>query len=173
MQMYKKRLCYCRQSAMHSGRSLYLRPGSSMHLHPTQSQIQTQIPSTCISSHFCGISAYAHVDHCRQCLHFVILFTVILLDTLQLNLTHTHAHTHTHTHTHTRLTALCLGLPGSASTRKVKTNLNFTEARDSEWQWHHMQVCTLLQADNHASTPLLSFYRPDALPATRSTVSKH
>jgi len=46
-----------------------------------------------------------------------------------------------------------------------KTNLDFTEARDSEWQWHqlgHMQVCTSLQADNHASTPPLSFYRPDA-----------
>jgi len=32
-----------------------------------------------------------------------------------------------------------------------KTNLDFTEARDSEWQWH--QVCTWLQTDNHASTP--------------------
>ena len=44
--------------------------------------------------------------------------------------------------------------------QKAKTNLDFTEARDSEWQWHqlgHMQVCTLLQADNHASTPPLSF----------------
>ena len=44
--------------------------------------------------------------------------------------------------------------------QKGKTNLDFTEARDSEWQWHqlgHMQVCTLLQTDNHASTPLLSF----------------
>jgi len=41
-----------------------------------------------------------------------------------------------------------------------KTNLDFTEARDSEWQWHqlgHMQVCTLLQPDNHSSTPPLSF----------------
>jgi len=41
-----------------------------------------------------------------------------------------------------------------------KTNLDFTEARDSERQWHqlgHMQVCTLLQTDNHASTPPLSF----------------
>jgi len=38
---------------------------------------------------------------------------------------------------------------------KGKTNLDFTEARDSEWQWHqlgHMQVCTLLQTDNHATT---------------------
>jgi len=44
---------------------------------------------------------------------------------------------------------------------KGKTNLDFTEARDSEWQWHelgHMQVCTSLQTDNHASTPPLSFF---------------
>jgi len=41
---------------------------------------------------------------------------------------------------------------------KGKTNLEFTEARDSEWQWHqldHMQVCISLQTDNHASTPPL------------------
>ena len=45
--------------------------------------------------------------------------------------------------------------------QKGKTNLDFTEARDSEWQWHqlgHMQVCTLFQTDNHASTPPLSFF---------------
>jgi len=44
--------------------------------------------------------------------------------------------------------------------QKGKTNLNFTEARDSEWQRHqlgHVQVCTSLQTDNHASTPPLSF----------------
>jgi len=32
-----------------------------------------------------------------------------------------------------------------------------------------MQVCTSLQTDNHASTPPLSFYRPDALIATQQT----
>ena len=45
--------------------------------------------------------------------------------------------------------------------RKGKTNLDFTEARDSEWQWHqlgHMQACTSLQTDNHASNPPLSFF---------------
>jgi len=45
--------------------------------------------------------------------------------------------------------------------QKGKTNLEFTEVRDSEWQWHqlgHMQVCTLLQTDNHASISLLSFF---------------
>jgi len=54
----------------------------------------------------------------------------------------------------------------SGSTRvsryqKRKTNLDFIQARDSEWQWHqlgHMQVCTSLQTDNHASTPPLSFF---------------
>ena len=42
--------------------------------------------------------------------------------------------------------------------QKDKTNLDFTEVRDSEWQWHqlgHMQVCTLLQRDNYVSTPPL------------------
>jgi len=42
--------------------------------------------------------------------------------------------------------------------QKGKTNLDFTEARDSEWQWHQlgrMKVCTSLQTDNHASTPPL------------------
>ena len=45
--------------------------------------------------------------------------------------------------------------------QKGKTNLDFNKARDSEWQWHqlgHMQVCTSLQTDNHASTPPLSFF---------------
>ena len=63
-------------------------------------------------------------------------------------------------HTHTHLTALCLGPRGWTGTKKVKTNLDFTEARDSEWQWHqlgHIQVCTSLQTDNHASTPPLIF----------------
>jgi len=60
--------------------------------------------------------------------------------------------------------------------QKGKTNLDFTEARDGEWQWHQlgrMQVCTLLQTDNHADTSRLSFYRPDALPAAQPTASKH
>jgi len=81
----------------------------------------------------------------------------------------------THTHTHT------FNSPLSRTTRvsryqKGKTNLDFTEARDDEWQWHqlgHMQVCTSLQTDNHASTPTLSFYRPDAVPASQPTASKH
>ena len=57
--------------------------------------------------------------------------------------------------------------------QKGKTNLDFTEAKDSEWQRHqlgHMQVCTLLQTDNHASTPPLSFLQAGC-PSCRPTNS--
>ena len=68
----------------------------------------------------------------------------------------------THTHKHTHL----FNGPFSWTTRvgryqKGKTKLDFTEARDSEWQWHqlsHMQVCTLFKTDNYASTSPLSFF---------------
>ena len=66
---------------------------------------------------------------------------------------------HTHTHTHP------FSGPFSGTTRvsryqKGKTDLDFTEARDSEWQWNQlgrMQVFNSLQTDNHARTPPLSF----------------
>jgi len=57
--------------------------------------------------------------------------------------------------------------------QKGKTNLDFTEARDSEWQWHqlgHMKVCTSLQTDNHASTPPFSFLQAGC-PSCRPTNS--
>ena len=64
------------------------------------------------------------------------------------------------THTHP------FNIPLSVTTwvsryQKGKTNLDFTGARDSEWQWNplgHMQVCTSHQTDNQASTPPLSFF---------------
>jgi len=57
--------------------------------------------------------------------------------------------------------------------QKGKTDLDFTEARDSEWQWHHlghMQICTWLQTNNHASTPPLSFLQAGC-PSCRPTNS--
>ena len=67
----------------------------------------------------------------------------------------------TSNNTHTRLMALLSGITQVSQYQKGKTNLDFTEARDTEWQWHQlgdMQVCTSLQTDNHASTPPLSFF---------------
>ena len=80
----------------------------------------------------------------------------------------------THTHSHT------FNGPFSWTTRvsryqKGKTDLDFTEARDTEWQWHqlgHMQVCISLQTDNHASrpTPPLRFLQAGC-PSCRPTYS--
>jgi len=52
-----------------------------------------------------------------------------------------------HTHTHTLFNGPFSGTTQVSRYQKGKTNLDFTEASDSEWQWHplgHMQVCTLL-----------------------------
>ena len=68
----------------------------------------------------------------------------------------------THTHTAHLFNGPFSGTTQVSRYQKGKTNLDFTEAGDSEWQWHqldHMQVCTSLLA--HHSV----FYRPDALPA--------
>ena len=46
--------------------------------------------------------------------------------------------THAHTHTHVRLTALFSGTTRVSRYQKGKTNLDFTEARDSELQWHQL-----------------------------------
>ena len=57
--------------------------------------------------------------------------------------------------------------------QKGKTNLDFTEARESEWQWHqlgYMQVCISVQTDNHASTPRLAFLQAGC-PSCRLTNS--
>jgi len=79
---------------------------------------------------------------------------------------------HTHIHTHP-FNSLFSGTTWASRYQKGKTNLDFTEARDSEWQWHHlghMQVCTLLQTDNHESTSPLNFLQAGC-PSCRPTNS--
>ena len=85
---------------------------------------------------------------------------------------------HTHTHTHP------FNGPLSWTTwvsryQKGKTNLDFTEARDSEWQWHqlgYVQVCTSLETDNYASTRPLSFLQagcPSWCPTNNVKARRH
>ena len=69
--------------------------------------------------------------------------------------------THTSTHTCTTGNGPFSGTTRVSRYQKGKTNVDFTEARDSQWQWHklgHMQVCTSLQTDYYASTPPPSFF---------------
>jgi len=54
-----------------------------------------------------------------------------------------------------------------------KTNLDFIEVGDGEWQWYqliHMQICNSPQTDNHASTPPLNFLQAGC-PSCRATNS--
>ena len=79
---------------------------------------------------------------------------------------------HTHTHTHP------FNGPFSGTTRvgryqKGKTNLDFTEARGSGISW---ATCKSTPCSRQITTPAPHhsvFYRPDALPATQPTESKH
>jgi len=60
--------------------------------------------------------------------------------------------------------------------QKGKTDLDFTEARDSEWQWHQlgpMQLCTQSRQITMPAPHHSVFYRPDALPAAEPTRSGH
>ena len=98
-----------------------------------------------VSSYFhCSSNRYSHGQPWAQ--------------TLAISLLHTHTHP--------------FNSPFSGTTQvsryqKGKTNLDFTEARHSEWQWHqlgHMQICTSLQIDNHASTPPLHQFFTGRMP---------
>ena len=120
--------------------------------------------------------ASARNRHCANCIgtvppHVRILFRPrICCARLSVSLKHT-SDTHTHT-----FNGPFSGTTHVSRYQKGKTNLDFTETRDSEWQWHqlgHMQVCTSLQTGNHASTAHSVFDRPDALPAAQPTASKH
>jgi len=78
----------------------------------------------------------------------------------------------THTHTHP-FNGRFSGTTQVSRYQKGKINLDFSEARDSEWQWYqlgHMQVCTLLQTDNYTSTPTLCFLQAGC-PSCRPTNS--
>ena len=91
---------------------------------------------------------------------------------------HTHARTHarTHAHTHTiRFMALYRDYPGEP-VQKGKANLDFTEVRDSEWQWHQLATCKSAPRSRQITMPAPHhsvFYMPDALPGAQPTASKH
>ena len=108
--------------------------------------------------------SYRFVEKLAYLHYTILLLAAILLLAFRWNRRSVHktrarAHTHTHTHTHPFNGAFS-GTTRVSQYQNGKTNRDFTGARDSEWQWRqlgHMQVCTSLQTDNHASTAPLSF----------------
>ena len=86
-------------------------------------------------------------------------------------------------HTHTRLTALCLGLPGWASVRKVKPIWILLKQQTVSGSGiiisplpYHPNICKSAPRCRQITTPASHnsvFYRLDALPAAQPTASMH
>ena len=81
------------------------------------------------------------------------------------------------TYTHTRwLTALCPGLPGWAGTRKVNLIWILLKQETVSGSGFSWAICKSAPCSRQITTPAPHhsvFYRPDALPATQPTASKH
>ena len=80
------------------------------------------------------------------------------------------------THTHVRLTALFPGLPRWAGTRKVKPIWILLKQETVSGSGISWAICKSAPCSRQTATPApttLFFYRPDALPATQPTASKH
>jgi len=81
-----------------------------------------------------------------------------------------------HTHTHTHLMALFPGLPGWADTRKKKPIWILLKQETVSGSGISWAICKSAPRSRQITTPAAHhsvFYRPDALPATQPTVSKH
>ena len=103
------------------------------------------------------------------------LFFILLVIICPFLLT-TPTHTHTHAHPHTRLTALCPGLPGWAGNRKVKPIWILPKQETVSGSGISLAICKSAPRSRQITMPAPHrsvFYRPDALPATQPTASKH
>jgi len=79
-------------------------------------------------------------------------------------------------HTHTHLTALFLGLPGWAGTRKAKTIWILLKQETLSGSGISWAICKSAPCSRQITTPAPHhsvFYMPDALSATQPTASKH
>ena len=84
--------------------------------------------------------------------------------------------TSTATHTHTRSTTLCLGLPRWAGTRKAKPVWILLKQETVSGSGISWAICKSASRSRQITMPAPHhsvFYRPDALPATQPTASKH
>ena len=80
------------------------------------------------------------------------------------------------THTHTRLTALFPGLPGWAGTRKLKPIGILLKQETVSGSGINWAICKSAPRCRQITMPAPHhsvFYRPDALPVTQPTASKH
>jgi len=55
--------------------------------------------------------------------------------------------------------------------QKGKTNLDFSEARDSEWQWHQLGICKSAPRSRQITTPAPHHFLQAGCPSCRPTNS--
>jgi len=133
------------------GRVLYSQRPAEQHLRcletPAYIHCADQSSPANISDQICSIKLATKTD---KSLHYTTLH---------------YMHACTHTHTHNRFMALLdyvWDYPGEPAPGRWNQS-GFTGARDSVWQWHqigHMQICTLTQTHNHASTQFFTGRMP-------------
>jgi len=113
-----------------------------------------------------------------SCRHFCFRLTDYTYWLCKVSLQHLcRCHCKLYTHTHTPvLTALCLGLPGWASTRKVKPIWILLKQETVSGSGISCTICKSAPCSIQITTPAPHhsvFYTPDALPAAQPTASKH
>ena len=85
------------------------------------------------------------IKRARVCVY--IYWTVIVTTDVCVSLApHTHTHTHPFNGPLSRITWV-------SRYQRGKTNLDFTEARDSEWQWHQLGMCKSAPHSRQITTP--------------------
>ena len=103
-------------------------------------------------SQFLSIVSVSEINYLLQLFILSEVPTVVIY-WVQLTLWNDHTHTHPFNGPFSRTTRV-------GRYQKGKTNLDFTEARASEWQWHQLGICKSAprsRQNNHASTSPLSF----------------
>jgi len=156
-------------SAMRCGRSLCVLAGATMLLLNLQMMTNTTTIST-RPSEFCTVlhtlSFVANSSDIFTCNSICVVGFFLLVSVGMFLGKQAVEHTHP-------FNGSLSGTTQVSQYQKDETNPDFTEARDSEWQWHqlsHMQVCTSLQTDSHASTASLGLLQAGC-PSCRPTNS--
>ena len=131
-----------------------------------------------------GLYVFARVSLFQNCFELTPAFNQLMVRPLKLFLAPDETYPParkviiiiTHTHTHTHLTALCPWLLGWATTRKVKPIWILLKQEAVSGSGIIWAICKSAPLSRQITTPAPHhsvFYRPDALPATQPTASKH
>jgi len=131
----------------------------------------------CVSPHTDTVTSLCQgIDGCANSLHLAILTVLVMWANnaamLAFCILFCSLDTHAHTHLFYGPLDFVRDYPGEPVPEPIWILLKQESVSGRGISWE-IQICTSPRTDNHASTPPLSLYRPDALPAGQPTASKH